>query len=229
MKKSTFVAYCNSLVGQWIDVDGYYGAQCVDLAMHVCEKFWGYRTFGNAIDYTSNKLPSGFTRYSKGQTSPQAGDILVWKWGSWDVYGHIGVCVAVNGRNITSVEQNVDGSNLTRGGVARLRTRTDDCLVAILRPPFEAEADYTASSYVLKPERAAFTLTVDSINVRTAPNTKATIRAKYEKGQTVYYDSYCICDGYVWISYVSYSGVRSFMAIGEWNGYRRTSVWGTFR
>lgn len=230
MKRSQMVSYVSGLVGRRIDVDGYYGSQCVDLIMHVCERFFGYRPYGNAIDYTANKLPSGFKRYSRGQARVEPGDILVWKWGSWDRYGHIGVCTSYDGVNVTSVEQNVDGGHgsLTMGGPARYRTRTDACLVSIIKPPYEAES-VPQRTWSRVTERATFTLTVNAINVRSEPTLSSPVVAVYKKGQSVHYDSYCIANGYVWISYISYSGKRRYMAIGEHNGYRRTSVWGTFR
>ena len=54
-------------------------------------------------------------------------------------------------------------------------------------------------------------------NVRSAPSTKSSVVAQYEKGEKIYYDSVYEGDGYRWISYVSYSGVRRFVA------YRRLS------
>ena len=51
VKQSEFVSYVKSLVGSRVDQDGYYGSQCVDLIMHVNEKYFGMRTWGNAIDY----------------------------------------------------------------------------------------------------------------------------------------------------------------------------------
>jgi hypothetical protein len=39
-----------------------------------------------------------------------------------------------------------------------------------------------------------------------------------------------INEGYVWISYISYSGVRSYIATGEWSGGRRKgAAWGIFK
>ena len=67
VKQSEFVSYVKSLVGSRVDQDGYYGSQCVDLIMHV------------NIDYTANAMPAGYKRYTRAQTNPQPGDILVWK------------------------------------------------------------------------------------------------------------------------------------------------------
>jgi hypothetical protein len=61
------------------------------------------------------------------------------------------------------------------------------------------------------------------INVRTAPNTSASIVATYGPGQSVNYDSYYNDGRYVWIHYVSYSGYDRYMVCRE-NG----TAWGSF-
>ena len=42
-------------------------------------------------------------------------------------------------------------------------------------------------------------------------------------------DSYVVKEGFVWISYISYSGERHYIATGTHNGSERTSTWGSFR
>ena len=128
------VNWAKAQENKWIDVDGAYGAQCVDLAMKYCQVFGGMTPHGNAIDYLSNAIPSGWKHYSSGEIQP--GDLAIWKWGSWDIYGHIGIVISVNGRYVTSVEQNVDGAAVGVGGYARVRTRDDSCLVGFIRPAY---------------------------------------------------------------------------------------------
>lgn len=48
----------------------------------------------------------------------------------------------------------------------------------------------------------------------------------YEAGQSINYDSYCVFDGYIWISYISYSGFRRFVAVALNDGIL-TNIWGT--
>lgn len=117
-----------------VDVDGAFGAQCVDLIMDMYNKFGAYRVGGNAIDYASNHLPKNWTRYKKGETSVKPGDILVWHWGSGDIYGHVDVAISVKDGKIQTIGQNVgtDGS----GGPGVITSRTDANLVAIIRPPY---------------------------------------------------------------------------------------------
>lgn len=62
------------------------------------------------------------------------------------------------------------------------------------------------------------TVTVDELNVRNEPSTDSAVVAVYTNGQTFNYDSYLIQDGYVWLSYESYSGVRRYVAEGPNDG-----------
>lgn len=48
----------------------------------------------------------------------------------------------------------------------------------------------------------------------------------YEAGQSINYDSYCVFDNYIWISYISYTGFRRFIAIGPDDSIS-SNVWGT--
>ena len=68
------------------------------------------------------------------------------------------------------------------------------------------------------------TVTVGPINVRTAPSTTASVVAQYAVGQTFTYDGYIITDGYVWLSYISTSGARHYVAEGPNDG-NEANVW----
>ena len=79
------IAWVQSQVGKALDVDGAYGAQCVDLIMAYYDYLGVPRASGNAVDYTTNALPSGWQRIKGAQ--PQKGDILVYTGG----YGHVAI------------------------------------------------------------------------------------------------------------------------------------------
>lgn len=231
--KTDFILYVRSLVNQSVDTDGWYGAQCVDLITHVQKKFWNFWGQGHAVNFATNALPANWTRGHHSQMGVQPGDILVWKWGSTDVYGHIGICVEAVGGMVTSVEQNVDG-NPAYGGPARYRTRDLGACISVLRPNFDGQTSTQTVVTQTKEyaESGTFTLTVDSINVRRAPNTSETPVAVYYKGQSLQYDRVRIdANGYVWISYVgASSGKRNWMATGATrNGVRYGERWGTFK
>ena len=51
-----------------------------------------------------------------------------------------------------------------------------------------------------------------TVNVRDFPSSQAPVISQYHKGESISYDSYTVCDGYVWLSYISYSGERRYVA-----------------
>ena len=85
--QQTIVNWAKDQIYKWIDMDGAYGAQCVDLIMAYVKNFANFRVSGNAIDYLTNTLPNGWRRYRKGEATIAPGDIAIWHWGSWDKYG----------------------------------------------------------------------------------------------------------------------------------------------
>lgn len=95
------------------DVDGSYGTQCVDLILAYYSYLGVKRSTGNATNYQTNTLPSGWKRVT---TSPQPGDIIVWAGNTkinsnytLSKYGHIGIVVTVSGNSLKTVETNADG------------------------------------------------------------------------------------------------------------------------
>ena len=58
-------------------------------------------------------------------------------------------------------------------------------------------------------------------NVRSEPNTNASIVATYGVGQSINYDSVYECDGYRWISYIGASGKRRYVACRRLSGDTR--------
>ena len=220
--QEAMVNWAKNNLYRWIDMDGMYGAQCVDLTMAYTQYFGNYRMFGNAIDYLKNPLPKGWRRYLKGETNIAPGDIAIWQWGPWDIYGHVGIVIKVQGNIITSVEQNVDGTP-SRGGTAKLMTRDDTHLVGFIRPCYDNEDAWQRTD-----ETGQFKVNVTSINVRDKPSIQGHVVANYSYGEKVNYDSYIMNEGFIWISYLSYSNERRYMATGNCKNNIRTSYWGSF-
>lgn len=226
----TRITACNWIkdkVGKSIDWDGYYGAQCVDLIMAYVGELWGVTMRGNALDYRYSNLPAGFVRYSKNEVSILPGDIVVWHMTL--PWGHIGVVIGVEGNTLICVEQNVDGNPdaLTRGGPARIVRRNFEKLACIIRPPFEDDAeDYHKHNFVY--EDGHFTVKVDLLNVRSKPSLFGDIVARYGAGSIIFYDKYCISEGYVWISYLSRTGFRRYVATGRFVNGKNQAEFGTF-
>lgn len=60
----------------------------------------------------------------------------------------------------------------------------------------------------------AYVVACDSLNVRSAPSTGATVVASYGRGQTVTLDHWgTVADGYIWGRYVAYSGAVRYVAL----------------
>ena len=68
--------------------------------------------------------------------------------------------------------------------------------------------------------------TLAECNVRSEPNTSSKIVDMYGEGQVIYYDSVYEGDGYRWISYVSWSNVRRYVAYRKLSG--DTTPWMIF-
>lgn len=58
-----------------------------------------------------------------------------------------------------------------------------------------------------------FTITVTSLRIHNTPDVSSATVAYYNNGQSVTYDQKLEKGGYLWISYMSYSGVRRYIAI----------------
>lgn len=76
----------------------------------------------------------------------------------------------------------------------------------------------------IKHENATFVPNT-TVNVRNAPSTNGKVVATYKSGDQINYDSVYENDGHRWISYVSYSGARRYMAYRKLDG----NAWGTFK
>lgn len=114
VSQSSAVAWAQSKVGSGLDYDGAYGNQCVDFIYYYYSYLGVSPVGGNACDYSSNALPSGWTRISSNIT-PQPGDIAVWKsYYNDGVYstgwaGHISVVVSGNSSTFNTIHQNFNG------------------------------------------------------------------------------------------------------------------------
>ncbi|MDO5701927.1 MAG: CHAP domain-containing protein [Lachnospiraceae bacterium] len=102
------ISWVNSKLGQYLDMDGAYGAQCVDLILAYYDYLGVSRSSGNGRDYAWNALPSGWSRVQGG--NPQKGDILVYGASSGNPYGH----VAIYESDYSTYHQNFDSSPVKR-------------------------------------------------------------------------------------------------------------------
>ncbi|WPH64309.1 lysin [Staphylococcus phage vB_StaM_PB50] len=107
--KTQALDWVNSRIGRRLDFDGWYGAQCMDLTIGYCNYISGgsFRPWGNAINLKDNTMPAGW-KLIKNTPSflPQPGDIAIWAYAPYDVYGHTGIITSANLNNFYSVDQN---------------------------------------------------------------------------------------------------------------------------
>lgn len=82
------------------------------------------------------------------------------------------------------------------------------------KPPASTGTAHSSSSF-----GGTYKCMVDVLNVRNAPRLSGSVVATYKKGETVILDNtYYIADGYVWGTYISYSGARRYIAVGKHTG-----------
>ena len=132
------VNWVNAQVWKSLDYDGAYGAQCVDLIMFYYQYLGTSSPGGDARDYRSNALPSGWQRinYYSG-LAPNPGDICVWgpyQGPATSEFGHVGIVTSGNSSTFNSVEQNVDGQY-----VQTIYNRTTSSVACFIRPDFVSD------------------------------------------------------------------------------------------
>lgn len=222
--------------GQGVDFDKAWGRQCVDLPNWICGSFFGKALWGNAIDLLDSAEQQGMEVHRNPTTeNPRAGACFVKDYIAGDGvnYGHTGLIIGVDGDVAETVEQNLVG-NLWVGGPAQYSTQRVSDLVGWFYPPYEDSdnAHYTRelSGNVgkIKDEIGTMIVQVSLINVRNQPSIEGTVVATYGYGEKFYYDSVYIADGYVWVSYISSSGQRRYVAAGEEENRRNVVPYGVF-
>lgn len=216
MANQQIVEIAKKYIGKSVDVDGVYGAQCVDFSNRVAMDVDGTRFTGNAIDmpYTQNHGKWVWIRNTE-TFVPQAGDIFVESWSSVHSFGHTGVVLDATLTSMHALEQNYAGKMYV---VETNRPYSKDGLVGVWR--FQGSGNNGGSSQNASSSfGGTYRVVADSLNVRSLPSTTAQVVASYAKGQTVNLDNwYTVAEGYVWGRYTSASGKIRFVAIGRSTG-----------
>lgn len=86
------------------------------------------------------------------------------------------------------------------------------------------------ASYIEYAENGTFTVTVrDGILFRNNSNLSAPVQGGYNYGESVRYDRVRVYEnGFVWISWISYTGIRRWMPVRERKNGVSLPAWGTF-
>lgn len=211
-------------LGIGVDQDGAYGTQCVDLPNYLSVKYFGKALWGNAIDLLDSAKALGYrVEYNEVgnlDSRPKAGAVFVmdttYIYGH--PYGHTGVVIEdSDGYTMKTIEQNVDGNadSLYVGGPARYMERNFDGIVGWFYFPTD-ELEETSTNNVSDlqslPTVRVYTVGVEKLNIRNAPSLNSEVVGTYENGEEFNYMEFCYAEGYEWLSYISNSGVRRYVA-----------------
>lgn len=105
----TLQAFFNKYTDRFVDFDGQFGAQCVDLYRQYCQEVLQVPQsppVNGAADIWNNYLKGFFTQISNTPTGiPQLGDILIWSK-KLNGIGHVAICVTADLDTFTSFDQN---------------------------------------------------------------------------------------------------------------------------
>lgn len=210
-------------LGVGVDQDGAYGTQCVDLPNYLSVKYFGKALWGNAIDLLDSAAALGYkVEYNEVgnlDSKPRAGAIFVmdttYLYGH--PYGHTGIVTEdSDGYTMKTIEQNVDGNadSLYVGGPARYMERNFDGIVGwFYFPTDELEGETTSVSELQSlPTVRVYIVGVDKLNIRNAPSLNSEVVGVYENGEEFNYMDFCYAEGYEWLSYISNSGERRYVA-----------------
>ena len=224
-------------LGVGVDQDGAYGTQCVDLPNYLSVKYFGKALWGNAIDLLDSAKALGYrveyNEVGNVNSRPKAGAIFVmdttYIYGH--PYGHTGIVIEdSDGYTMKTIEQNVDGNadSLYVGGPARYMERNFDGIVGWFYFPTD-ELEETSSNNVSDlqslPTVRVYTVGVEKLNIRNAPSLDAEIVGTYEQGDEFNYMEFCNANGYEWLSYISYSGERRYVASMNLETFETHGTW----
>lgn len=97
-----------------IDLDGWYGPQCVDSVRSFLRYVGaGFDITGNAVDVIRRPPPGARWIDNAPTNYPQPGDIVAWNANSAAAgtgpYGHVAVCLVADPQYLITADQNWDG------------------------------------------------------------------------------------------------------------------------
>lgn len=156
---SEVAAWAKSMIGHRIDIDHMHGPQCWDLPNYIFQRYWGFRTTGNAVDMAYYKYPKGF-RFIRNTPDfvPLPGDIAVWHPGNgigWA--GHTGIVVGPSDKKkFRCVDQNwvhpEYPPNYDWGSAAAYVTHSYTSVTGFVRPAYQPETNKPKTPSDIKPE-----------------------------------------------------------------------------
>lgn len=216
----------NQVLGHAFDVDGAYGAQCWDGFAVYCQKL-GYPVInctstGYVKDLWENRHSNGILNSFNEVSVMQPGDVAVFMVSGVTPYSHVAIFDHdIDGTNGMFLGQNQGGTN---GAFNLISLPYSATYATAFRPKSFGGSTSTGGSNYPIPTSGTFKFTVDNVNIRNGEVGLAgsLTGSQYNSGDTVNYDKVYERDGYLWISYISYSGARRSIAVRDKNG----TMWG---
>lgn len=148
------------------------------------------------------------------------GDIFIWgeRGASSGSAGHTGIFLENN--NI--IHCNYSANGISTDDYDEVWNQKGNPIATIYR---YGSNELPTFNFELSPLVGTF-IPNQSLPVCSEPTEASPALDYYLSGQSINYDSYCINDGYIWISYIAYSGYRRYVAVGPNDGID-SNVWGT--
>ena len=126
-----------------VNIDGRFGYQCWDLPNYIFERYWGFRTWGNANAMANrSQYPNRSWKIYRNHSSfvPKPGDVAVWTYG-WA--GHTAIVVGPSDKShFRCVDQNWYNSNQYYGSKAAIVNHDyggRGGSLYFVRPPYKTE------------------------------------------------------------------------------------------
>lgn len=196
-----------------IDDWGMYVRYCTSFVAHrlsSTNKFELPRAYGNAEAWGGRARSEGYTvdnHPSRGSVAWSAASSE--NWG----YGHVAWVAAVNGDMVTVEEYNYGKRNAYNSRTVHKSAFTGyihfkDLTHGAVASPVPSTP---TSSHGL-PAQGTYTFTERS-GVKNEPKQSSPNRDFYEVGEKVNYDKVLENDNHLWLSYINYSGSRSYVAV----------------
>lgn len=140
-----FQEFRTATLGRYIDVDGYYGAQCWDEYAKYCQHlgvpFANCTTTGYVMDIWTNRATNGMLRYFDEVKFDQCkpGDVIVFQPRGQTPLSHIGICASTNqGGQVLVLGQNQGNG----GTVCEVWLPLTDSYPTVFRPKAKKESQY---------------------------------------------------------------------------------------
>ena len=229
--------WINSKVGIGIDFDGWYGYQCMDLAV----AYMYYITdgkltlWGNAKDAINNNL-KGYATLHKNtpQFLPKMGDIAVWTTGNFSEFGHIAIVTSANLDTFNAIEQNWNGGGLTLTEVTTKRKKSYQNVTHFIRPNFKSTSKKKPVSKQKTPTKSkakksswSFKVGGEPIITRIGkPSLKARSGGSVKPNQTMTFNKLVKSDGYEWGKLTNYKGQTEYVPIRP---LKQKGYWGVLK